>query len=219
MKRFRTFHLILATCLLSSITASAQSYRAEATDALPAGLPKAVQEMLQPSGARLLTAEGAAVCEVWLRKEVPTQAASESADILFGAIAEGTLIGVLHFPSVGSDYRGQPIKPGLYTLRYALIPQDGNHMGVNPYRDSLVLTPVAVDADPAKSLKFEELVKLGRESSGTAHPGFLIMSPVTGDGSTNVVQDDAGHWNLELKLHGQSGDIPIAITLVGKWEG
>jgi hypothetical protein len=42
---------------------------------------------------------------------------------------------------------------------------------------------------------------------------------VSGSTFPSVVKDDQGHWNLQLKARGQSGDIPIAITVVGKWEG
>jgi hypothetical protein len=128
-------------------------------------------------------------------------------------------LGVLHFPNAGADFRGQAIKPGFYTLRYGLIPQDGNHMGVNPTRDVLILCPVAVDNDLATTLKFDDLVKLGRQASGTPHPGFLLGAPVNGDSFPAVVKDDQGHWNLQVKLHGSGGDLPIAFTVVGKWQG
>ena len=54
-------------------------------------------------------------------------------DVLYGALPEGALLGVVHFPKATTDFRSQTIKAGFYTLRYGLIPQDGNHMGVNPY--------------------------------------------------------------------------------------
>jgi len=131
----------------------------------------------------------------------------------------GEFVGVVHFPAPGVDFRGQAIKPGFYTLRYALIPQDGNHMGVNSTRDAFVLCPAAADTDLTTALKFDDLVKLGRQSSGTAHPNFLVGAPVNGDTFPAVVKDDQGHWNLQVKLHGASGDLPIAFTVVGKWEG
>jgi hypothetical protein len=128
-------------------------------------------------------------------------------------------VGVLHFPSQGADFRGQAIKPGFYTLRYGLIPQDGNHMGVNPTRDVLVLCAVAADNDLGTPLKFDDLVKLSRQASGTPHPGFLVGAPVNGDSFPAVVKDDQGHWNLQVKVHGSNGDLPFAFTVVGKWEG
>ena len=92
-------------------------------------------------------------------------------------------------------------------------------MGVNPFRDAFVLAPVASDQAPDKVVTFDDLVKLGRLGSGTPHPGFLVGAQMSGSNFPSVVKDDQGHWNLQLKGHGPSGDLPLAFTVVGKWEG
>jgi len=222
MKLFRALGLILAAQLLWVATAFGQgSYKAEMIGApASAELSKALLDMVNPQGTRVVSDQGSTLVEVWLRKAIPANPSpSSSSDILYGALGDGTFLGVLHFPSQGADFRGQAIKPGFYTLRYALIPQDGNHMGVYPYRDAILLGPVAADTDLDKALKFDELVKLSRQSSGTPHPGFLVMAQVSGDSFPSLVKDDQGHWNLQVKVHVQSGDLPIALTVVGKWEG
>jgi hypothetical protein len=158
--------------------------------------------------------------EVWFAKTVATNSsASSSSDYLYPYLTEGEFLGVLHFSSPGADFRGQPIKPGFYTLRYGLIPQDGNHMGVNPTRDVLVLCPAAADTDLSADLKFDDLVKLSRLAAGTPHPAFLVGAPVNGTTFPAVAKDDQDHWNLQVKLHGSSGDLPFAFTVVGKWQG
>lgn len=222
MKLYRTYALILLAQLLWVVPVLGQgSYKSESTGALTAAdVPKPLQDMLDSQGTRVVNEQGATLCEVWLRKTVPTSSApSTSSDLLYGALSAGTLVGVIHYPNPASDFRGQPTKPGYYTLRYGLIPQDGNHMGVNPTRDVVVLCPAGDDKNLETTLKFDDLVKLGRLTSGTAHPSILVMAPVTGDAFPSVVKDDQGHWNLQLKLHGQNGDIPVAVTVVGKWEG
>jgi hypothetical protein len=60
---------------------------------------------------------------------------------------------------------------------------------------------------------------LGGQSSGTPHPGFLVGASVNGNTFPAVAKDDQGHVNLQVNLHGSSGDLPIAFTVVGKWEG
>jgi len=221
MKLHRGQVLILASQLVLASMAFGQTYKVESAGAPPvADLSKPLQDALESQGTRVVNDQGGTLLEVWLRKSVPTNpSASASSDFLYPFLSEGVFLGVLHFPGQGADFRGQAIKPGFYTLRYGLIPQDGNHMGVNPTRDVLILCPVAVDNDLATALKYDDLVKLGRQSSGTAHPGILVAAPVNGDGFPAVVKDDQGHWNLQVKIHGSGGDLPIALTVVGKWEG
>lgn len=227
MRRYRTLGLILAAEFLCAAMAFAEGgYKIEPLSGLPADAPKALQETLQAQGTRLLNDQGGTVCEVWLRKAIPTQqAAGGSADILYGNLAMGTLVGVLRFPNGGSDFRGQTIKAGIYTLRYALIPQDGNHMGVSPNRDFLLLSPVAQDAQIDKQLEYGDLLKLSRQASGTGHPAVLSLGPVQqGQSFPGLVHNDQGYWLLQFKLQGQSAsggpgqDFPVALTLVGKVE-
>jgi hypothetical protein len=221
MKVHRVFGLILAIQLLAALSAFGQgNYKAEAIGAAPADVPAALQSMLDSQGVRVSNDQGATLCEVWLRKTLPTSASpNTSSDVLFGGLTVGAFLGVLHFPNATPDFRSQTIKPGFYTLRYELIPQDGNHMGVNPYRDAFVLAPVSADKDPDKTLSFEDVVKLSVQASGTPHPGFLVGAQVSGDSFPSVAKDDSGNWNVQMKGHGQSADLPLAFTVVGHWQG
>jgi hypothetical protein len=221
MKLHRILALSLAFQLCTVLSAFAQgNYKAEATGAPPSDIPAALQSDLDSQGVRVLNDQGAPLCEVWLRKSLPANPnPTNSSDVLFGALAEGAFVGVIHFPNATTDFRSQAIKPGFYTLRYALIPQDGNHMGVNPFRDAFVLGPIAADTDPNKALRFDDVVKLGRQASGTPHPGFLVGAQVNGSTFPAVAKDDSGNWDLAIKAHGASGDVPIAFTVVGHWQG
>ncbi|MFB3923378.1 MAG: hypothetical protein ACE145_16775 [Terriglobia bacterium] len=218
----RSFRLTLSALLFFSLAAWGQgNYKVESVAApAAADVPKALVDVLDAQGARVVGDQGP-LCEVWLRKGIALgQAAGGLGDILYGQLTAGTIVGVLHFPNAGADFRGQPVKAGYYVLRHALIPQDGAHMGAYATRDALLLSPVAADTEITKDLSFDEMVKLSRQASGTPHPAFLVMSAVS-DGATfpSVVKDDMGHWNLQLKVSGQGGELPIGITVVGKWEG
>jgi hypothetical protein len=221
MKLHRILGLVLAIQFCAVLSAFGQgSYKAEAIGAAPADIPAPLQGALDAQGVRVLSAQGATLCEVWLRKTLPASSSPNTAsDVMFGVLPEGGFVGVLHFPNAATDFRNQTIKAGFYTLRYELIPQDGNHMGVNPSRDAFVLAPVSADQDPDKTLSFDDVVKLSRQASGTPHPGFLVGAPPSGDTFPSVAKDDAGNWNLQIKGHGKSGDLPLAFTVVGHWQG
>jgi hypothetical protein len=222
MRRILRVFPALATAMLLAASAFAQgSYKVETIPASTAAdVPKALLDVLEAQGARV-TGDQGVVCEVWLRKGMELgPPAGGLGDILYGQLGTGNVVGLLHFPEQAADFRGETIKAGYYVLRYALIPQDGAHMGVYPTRDALHITPVATDTQIDKALDFNEMVKLSRQASGTPHPGFLVMAPVS-DGATfpSVVKDDMGHWNLQMKVQGKNGELPIGICVVGKWEG
>src|ERR1051326_8818213 len=218
-RHFRVGLLFLGLQLLSAIALSGQSAYKLGAAPLPTSsdLPQALTTVLQPQGQRLLDAKGNTVCEIWFRKSTPAQAAAASGGyVLYGTLSAGEFVGVLHFPNAGSDFRGQPIKAAYYTMRYALIPQDGNHMGVSPNRDFILLSPAAADADPAKTLAFNDLLKLSRQASGTTHPAVIGLAPVHDQSFPSVAQDDQGHWMMQVKLPTSSGELPIAVILVGQ---
>src|SRR6266852_2276561 len=121
--------------------ARAQNFRATKVPSQPPqDLSAAVRGVLTSEALRVTGTNGVQ-CDLWLRQAVPVAAgAKQDQEIAFWQIAEGTLIGAIRFPDNVLDYRGQPIGAGVYTLRYALIPEDGNHLGVAPpQRDFLLL--------------------------------------------------------------------------------
>jgi hypothetical protein len=219
MRLYRILGLAVAIQLGAAIGAWGQ-YKAAAIGAAPSDVPASIQGTLDSQGVRVTDGTGATVCEVWLRKALPASGSpNTSGDVLYGALTPGEFVGVVHFPSATTDFRSQNIKAGYYTLRYGLIPQDGNHMGVNATRDAFVMAPVAVDGDPNATPKFEDMVKQSQQASGTPHPGFLVGAPVNGSTFPSVYKDDAGNWDLQIKGHAGSSDLPLGFTVVGHWQG
>ncbi|MBZ5562309.1 MAG: hypothetical protein LAP13_07790 [Acidobacteriia bacterium] len=221
MKLIRTLAFLMAIQLLFVGLTFGQGFKVESTGALTASdVPKATQDLLPTQGMKVVSEQGSTLLEVWLPKTVPASASpTSSSDILYGALSEGVFLGVVHYPAQNADFRGHPIKPGYYTLRYALIPQDGNHMGVFATRDVVHLCPAASDTNLEKPLSSADMTKMGSAVSGTPHPAFLVMAPVSGSSFPAVVTDDQGYVDLVMKLHEQSGELPVALTIVGKWSG
>jgi hypothetical protein len=216
IRRARPFGLFLAIQLLGAICAWGQgAYKIGSVATIPSDMPKPLQDSLQSPGTQIVGDKGT-VCEVWVGKVV-AQGAGGNADALYPSLGVGTFVGVVHFPAAGSDFRGQAIKPGYYALRYALLPQDGNHMGVNPYRDFLLLSPVAADTQIDKPLQPPDLYKLSRQASGTNHPAVMsLVPPAQGASLPSLGQDDQGHTVLQLKLGTAAGGLPIALVVVGQ---
>ena len=224
MRRSSFVGLILATQFLCGAMAWAQGSFKIAPVPLPSGssIPAGLTAALQSQGSQVLDSAGTAVCEIWLGNAVPLQASSNSSpDVMYGNLAVGTLVGALYFPKAGSDFRGQAIKPGYYTLRYALTPQDGNHMGVNPTRDFVLMSPVAQDTQVDKVLPFADLLKLSKQASGTNHPAILTMDPAGTGATSSVVQNSQGFTVLQAQAQGKTAAghaqlLNVAIVVVGQ---
>ena len=205
----------LIAILLGASLCLAQAGKVEKIGAASdSSISDAVKNTLETSGDRLTTGDGFS-CEVWWRKSVPAQAKKDVPGALYPQVAESTLLGVISFPQPATDYRGEPIKPGAYTLRYALLPNDANHLGVAPNRDFVLLTPAAADINPDASPKPDELVELSRKATGTRHPAPLSLAPTQG-APPNLSKDDEDHWIFSATVKLSSGDeLPVALVVKG----
>lgn len=197
----------ILTCILAAAltaAASAQKYSAERGAPLPADVPAATAGIVSAEGVTVAAGD-AAVLRFWARS-VPFEGASASGfGVRFDNIPEGALLGVLEFPAQGSDFREQSVPPGVYTLRFGLHPEDGNHMGVAPSRDFGLLAPVAEDTDVTANFDFDAAVALSAKV-GNPHPTVARLQLPEGDSGPHLWENDYGHWVL---------DLPVAGTVVG----
>lgn len=150
-----------------------------------------VKAALASEGFRVFLPNTLACCDVWLAKAAETKK-KDVAGANYPEFHESEFLGVIVFPKGGGgDFRGQIIKPGAYTMRYELLPTDGNHMGVAPYPDFVLLIPVADDPDPAVTYDFGKMVELSTKASGTAHPAaFEMVQPGSAEGAAVTQTDD-----------------------------
>lgn len=192
-------------------------------------LPPSVVDGLDPQGWRLTTLNNGlktTLCELWLAKTVSTRAAQAGAGMLYGSLKVGEFVGVIHYlpdtsEDIREDFRDQKLRAGYYTMRYAQMPEDKQHKGVNPYRDFLLLSPVSVDRDPVKVPDLEDLLRTSRFASRTRHPAIISLVPVDSGLKDSPVTrtDDAGTCILQVKLRAQSDtggsqDLALAMILV-----
>ena len=209
--------LVLLTCISAAFAASA----AKIEDAGPlkdASASDALRKVLEPNGHEILLADGAEYCDVWLRAEIPSAGNREVDGAVFPQLSDSELLGVISFPKATTDFRGQAIAAGAYTMRYALSPNDGNHLGVAPSRDFVLLMPIGADSDPEAKFDAEHLNVLSRKASGTKHPAPLDLVQPEGETShPTIYQDGDGHWVFAIKLKLQTGDyLPIGLVVKGQ---
>ena len=200
-----------------SLLCAAQNGKVESIGPLTdSAVPEAVRQTLDARGYRLTLDDSAPACELWIRKSVPAQSRKNAEGVAYPQLAESTLVGVLHFPQAAADFRGHRIPAGFYTLRYELMPNDGNHLGAAPERDFLLLVPAASDADPDATFKFQELVTMSARTTGTKHPSPLSLSQADNATTAAVSNDDQDRWTFTGGMKLTSGEeLPFALVVKG----
>jgi hypothetical protein len=204
--------LLPAVVSVFSAIAAAQQYKSEPAGAPPSDLAPAVASALNPQGTKISKSDGTAVLEVWFRKSAPSGPQNSGDAIALPTIPVGAFLGVIKLDTKGEDRRGQPLQPGVYTMRYVLMPTNGDHLGAAPQRDFAALIPAGDDKDPNTTPDLDTTVKMSTKASGTAHPAVLSMS--NGTGNPTFTKEGDHDWTLNTKI----GDLPVSIILLGRVE-
>ena len=163
---------------------------------------EAIRSAIKSPGVRVNGPDGKSVAEFWGRSTPFSGEPVVEFGVRFETIPEGAFLGIARFPEKGSDFRRQTVPPGLYTMRYGLHPEDGNHMGVAASRDFALLTPIAADPEPSKNFSFDELVAMTLRV-GNPHPTVLRVGFPEGEEAPNLWQNDYEHWVLDLEAGGE----------------
>ena len=218
---------LLLTGFLCPAVVRAEEYKLEALKEGPAGLSPAVTEAISPTGLRLSGKDGV-VCDLWLAKKIPLKSGFTPNIRIQYPFQNGQLIGAIRFPESTEphDFRGQSIKPGLYTLRYGLQPDDGNHLGTSEIRDFLCACPPDADKDPKRIEKIKDVFKLSAKAAGTTHPTiFLLLAPPEKAVEAAGVKVDADKEYVIISVNadgdagGTASVVPLNVVVVGEAEG
>jgi hypothetical protein len=186
-----------------------QQYTADKAGPLPSELAPGMAQALQKPGYQI-SSNGHPYCEIWLRATPPSGAHSTEPNVTLPNIPVGAALGVIRFDGAGLDRHGQTIQPGVYVLRYGIMPMNDDHQGAARQRDFLLLVPSAEDRDLNTTPKLDTLMALSRKASRTAHPAVLSVWKTEAD-SPGFSQQGDSDWVLEAKV----GDTPIAIIVAG----
>ena len=175
------------------------------TDKPPADLAAGVAARLAPA-AKVTT--GAATLDIWLVPKLERSADGPG----WTDVESGTLVGAVRVSGEFKEIRGKVVKPGVYTLRYGLQPQNGDHLGISTFRDFVLLSPAALDNDP-KVLGFDGVVALSKEVIGTAHPASLsIDPPEDAPGAVlSTYKNESGHDGVVFQI----GSIKFGLIVAG----
>ena len=191
------------------------------TSPVPTELKEPIAKLLSDRAIQLLDDKGNALCELWLRKEVPAKATSEQIKngLTYRELEESTLMGAVRILQQMTDYRKQKIKPGVYTLRLGFQPMDGDHMGTAPFNEFCLVVPAGIDEKP-DALETKELQERSAKSAKGSHPGVFLLYPNNKPGDEpDLASKGEGIWVLNTKVetssNGQKAPLGVSLTLIG----
>lgn len=225
----KLFAQMSASCLFFVLYAGAllaDDGKLTAVEKTPAGVAEKVGAVLQPKGQQIAVG-GAVIGSVWLVKQLDAKADFKPSLSVKYPLTPGQLVGAIEIvkKSEFTDFRGQDVAAGVYTLRYGQQPVDGNHVGTSDLADFLLAIPAKLDTDPALLKMSEALHKLSAKASGSNHPAIFSLLPPKADEQTPTLTHDTGKhfWILSLTADGKAGDtaikIPLRVVIVGVSEG
>ena len=164
------------------------------TDKPPAELAAGVAARLAPA-AKVVA--GPATLEIWLVQKLEKNGDGAG----WSSVESGTLVGAMRVGGEFKEIRGKAVKPGVYTLRFGMQPQNGDHLGISTFREFLLISPAAIDQDP-KVLGFDGVVALSKEVIGTAHPASLSLDPPEDapGAPLSTYKNEHGHEGVVLQL-------------------
>ncbi|MGA3052849.1 MAG: hypothetical protein ABSD63_01460 [Candidatus Korobacteraceae bacterium] len=204
--------LCVATAVFAAVavlTAKVERIGALSVPAASDALKQAVEE----KGYRI-TLDGGWIAEFWFAKQFKT-AAKDVPGALYPELANAEFVGVVNLPKGMDDFRGQAIPAGVYTLRYQLLPQDGNHLGVAPNPDFLLAIPVASDPDPEQGYLYKKLVALSAKTTGTSHPAVIAMDTAGEPGSAVADKQGTVVFTVAVPSSGAMGTEKLGIVVKG----
>ena len=204
---------IVALLLFQSTDLSAVRH----TDPAPAELAAPVAALIASGGVRARV--GANTLTFWFVKQLPASAETSAGKAAtWSDIKEGTLVGAAKIDKDFRDIRGRVIKAGTFTVRYGIQPANGDHLGVSPYREFLLLSPARIDTDPAPR-DHDALVEVSKEAIGGSHPAVLsIDPPISTAAPLAVTTTELEHKAIVLEIPTAGGALRFGLVLIGKIE-
>jgi hypothetical protein len=203
--------------VVAAATLRAADYHVEPIKEPAPDVSADIAAQLSPTGFKVLEGAKKTICEIWPAKTWSVKADFQPSDTVLYPIEPGSLVGVLRFPRKGADFRGQDIAAGVYTLRYADQPVDGNHVGTFATRDFLLLVPAANDETSAPIAE-KDLFTASAKSAESSHPAIkpLVKSESATPGELRHLEEQ-DWWTLAVGGQDAKGmKRTLEVIVVGK---
>src|SRR5262245_32387753 len=178
----------------------------------PAKLAEPVRKLLDPQ-ALVVRSGDDVVMRMWFRTAIPAKASEEQVKngLTYREIPEGTLVGALEFPAEFTDYRKQKLPAGIYTLRFAVQPDIGDHTNTTPHPEFCLICPADEDKS-TDDIEKKKLIELSSKVNEGRHPAVLLMWPNnTKDEGVKVLDKGDGVWVATTRRAVVAGELKTTL--------
>ena len=222
-----SFRILLLAVFLSfsQLTTPGAELAVKTTRIEPPGeVGESIRKLLQSTAVQLLDSDKP-VWEFWFRNDLPVKSKPESPGTALGLISETTLLAVVSVHADQRDYKDNEIPAGVYTARFGLQPQDGDHLGTAEYAYFAVLIPAKADQQLEGISTFKAMAKASGKDTSTGHPIVLSLRPATSEqGDFPALNAPAtNHKSVRVKIpaqiSGSDSTTNLIIELVYKGKG
>lgn len=186
----------------------------------PKDLGQAILQTLPAKAVQVLDGDKPAF-EFWFGREIPLKSKPASQAKALDSLEQATLLGVVSVSAATRDYRDDELPPGVYTVRFALQPQDGDHSGSTDYTYFAVLVPAALDPKPDAFITYKAVVKASAKGTSTGHPHVLSLRPASSEAGDQpqIKEPTPEHKSILLKLPAKVGDEKTSLAFELVCEG
>jgi hypothetical protein len=219
IKPAREFFVLLLTTGALTVEAGDLTLAA-AEKAPPKALDPAITGRLQARCAQLLDGGKPAV-EFWFVTELPLSQKPESLAKALDSVKQSTLLGAVNVTQARRDYRDDELAAGVYTMRLALQPSDGNHLGSSEYVWFAALVQAKLDLKPDGITDYKSLVKASSKGTTTDHPVILSLRPASSaDGELPKLSEPAPeHKSVRVRVPAKAGGETTSLVFEVVYEG
>ena len=212
-----------ALVAILALAAAAQAApKLETAKDKPKGVSPKISAALESTGHRI-TGDKGMIAELWFAKSpIVTSEFKPTLNVKY-PFANGRFLGVLVVGkgSTYTDFRGQEVKPGAYTLRYGRQPVDGNHVGTSETHDFLLALPAKIDADPKPLRNLKKLHTTSAKSAGATHPAIFSLLPPEKGAKAGLSHDADKNLHIltatiDGKSSGKTTKVAVRMVVIGK---
>ena len=188
----------------------------------PEGVEADIKEAVVPKAFQISDASGT-FYELWFVPGLKASAFGGTAKETLDKVEQISLLGIAVVSIADHhDFRDDPIDPGVYVMRLALQPKDGNHMGTAPFDTFAILVPAALDPQLKEFRDHETMVELASEDTVAEHPPIFSLQPLeeAGGDVPRLEFNDEEEWRFlmlqfPIEAAGETRTLNLGLVVEG----